>query len=970
MAVADPLEFAIDSLGYRSGGGLAERGVNHVGAARQFVWRDLLRKTDVSATYFRGSVPLVAFASAEDEAVPAVQRQLWNFSRIPLLIAGTSSGIGVYSCYVAPSRPDDASSTALYLASPQEDLAHALAPFSRAEVEAGRLAAKRPEFFNRSDRVDRKLLRNLRQLRARLKGSPQKNRAIDALIGRSIFIRYLEDRKILTDEHFHELSSYSMYTDALRAGVDAAYELFSVLGAKFNGDVFSVATGEHARVEDADLRILAGFLDGDDVASGQASFWPYDFSVIPSELISSIYEQLLEESQDADAAYYTPRRVVDLILDEVLPWEQEGTPRVFDPACGSGVFLTEAYRRLVFHASQDSPNLSFNELAALLKASIFGVDQSAVAVSVAAFGLYLALLEELDPPTAWADAKLPQLIGENLLIQDFFEEPLVNSDFDVIVGNPPWKKQLPPAAARFVIDRGYPVAAKQLAHAFLWRALELLKPGGMLGLLMPAKLLHNKSGRAIDVRRHLFDSADVETIIDLSILRKGLFEAAVAPAAVLIARARTEHAQDGDGPSVLHVVPRSSPLQATVDGFVVSPLDIHTVPRRLVASHADVWKVLLWGDERDLDVINRVRSRHRLLRAVADERGWMHGRGFELTGPDRYSADAIVGMPFVPTDSIQPFRTEFDDNPVSARVMHRPRDPRLYRGPHVLIRRGAWNGRLAAALGLKTSAFNNAVFGISAPTADADHLRLLTAYVNSAFGNYYHFLTSSSWGVERDALEANEHLSLPFAEPKPAAAQEILALLEEGEGATKRDPEWWRRLDDSVFRAYDIEDAADQIRDTLRTSLDQFTQGVRSASFRAPSSHDRLAYQQALRSTLRESLVGTPVAVDVVTADSPFMVATVTFEPKGQTRHSTSPRTTRELADLIEEARVEAENWPSPVVILQPSALLLRETQAHVLRPAEGRYWTVARARADAAEIIGEIAKVGGQPPGSDDARR
>src|SRR4051794_14724999 len=94
VAVADPLEVALETLGYRSGDGLVERGVNHVAPARQFLWRDLLRKTDVTAAYFRGSVPLVAFSRTQDEAVPGVHRQLWNFSRIPLLIAGTPSGVG------------------------------------------------------------------------------------------------------------------------------------------------------------------------------------------------------------------------------------------------------------------------------------------------------------------------------------------------------------------------------------------------------------------------------------------------------------------------------------------------------------------------------------------------------------------------------------------------------------------------------------------------------------------------------------------------------------------------------------------------------------------------------------------------------------------------------------------------------------------------------------------------------------
>jgi len=40
--------------------------------------------------------------------------------------------------------------------------------------------------------------------------------------------------------------------------------------------------------------------------------------------------------------------LVELMLDEVLPWEGEFSHmKILDPSCGSGVFLVEAYRRLI-----------------------------------------------------------------------------------------------------------------------------------------------------------------------------------------------------------------------------------------------------------------------------------------------------------------------------------------------------------------------------------------------------------------------------------------------------------------------------------------------------------------------------------------------------------------------------------------------------------------------------------------------
>jgi SAM-dependent methyltransferase len=951
MAVADPLDIAISSLGYRASPGLVENGAHDGDAARAYLWRDLKRKAAVDATYFRGSVPLVAFARADDDEVADVHRRLWNYSKVPLLIAGTPTQVRVFSCYMPPSPRDRPPAAEVGSVSLNDDVAAGLAHFGRSEVETGRVASEYPRYFERHQRVDRKLLANLRDLRTLLREGDVPSPTVDSLIGRSIFVRYLEDGAILTAEHFRELSPHSSYVDVLRAGVDTTYELFKALSARFNGDVFAPTPGEATDVSNQALETVASFLDGGDVATGQSSFWPYDFSVIPPELISSIYEQLLEQTQKADAAYYTPRSVVDLILDEVLPWEAGPVPRILDPACGSGIFLTQAYRRLVFRESvRTKERLGFAELAKLLEESIHGVDKSPAAISVAAFGLYLALLEEVDPPVAWETAKLPKLIGKNLVVQDFFDDqPETFSEFDLVIGNPPWQSALPEAARKYVKQTNVPIADQQLAQAFLWRAMESLCDEGVLGLLMPAKLLHNKSTKANAVRQHLYAAAGIETIFDLSTLRRELFETAVAPAAVVIARRR---ATEGEPWELIHAVPRPSPLQQTADGFVLGQEDIHRVSLRLATSHADVWKILLWGGERDLAIVARLRAHFRTLGEVAKDRGWVHGQGFQIKGGDRNRADELVGLSFVPTQSIAPFEADTTSKVVDERFMHRPRDPALYRGPHVLVRRGVARGRLAAVMIDIDATFNNAVVGVAGPAEDRDRLRLLAAYVNSSLGNYYHFLTSSTWGVERDVVEANELLSMPFPEFDSSGARHVLDVLDRLDVEGERDERWWQELNAGVFRAYDMApDEVDQVIDTLQMRLDVFRRGLNAVAFRPPRQDQLDTYASVLRSELTDAAPRLKAVVRTVKTASPYTVAEVSFAFSGE-----ADREPPEVDDLVAEARIAAEAWTSPVLILQPTALVMRGTRAYVLKQSEARFWTRSLAHVDAATILGQAA--------------
>ena len=77
----------------------------------------------------------------------------------------------------------------------------------------------------------------------------------------------------------------------------------------------------------------------------------YSFKDLPVELISHVYQLFVK---DTATAVYTPPFLVRLMLDEALSWERldrlvERKEVILDPACGSGVFLVEAYKRLVLH---------------------------------------------------------------------------------------------------------------------------------------------------------------------------------------------------------------------------------------------------------------------------------------------------------------------------------------------------------------------------------------------------------------------------------------------------------------------------------------------------------------------------------------------------------------------------------------------------------------------------------------------
>jgi hypothetical protein len=150
-----------------------------------------------------------------------------------------------------------------------------------------------------------------------------------------------------------------------------------------------------------------------------------------------------------------------------------------------------------------------------------------------------------------------------------FSDAAAGDGFNLVAGNPPWVRlhNIPPAmrdalraryrafreaawmpgAEETGAGRGFS-AQVDLAALFVERAVALARPGGIIALLLPAKLWRSLAGGG--VRRVLDDRVDLCAIEDWAESRAA-FDAAVYPS-FLLARKHDEDERD-DGPSVVRV---------------------------------------------------------------------------------------------------------------------------------------------------------------------------------------------------------------------------------------------------------------------------------------------------------------------------------------------------------------------------------------------------------------------------------
>jgi len=738
----------------------------------------------VDGLFRSAGTPIIVFIDAtEHEPSKADLLQwhglAWNFGLAPLLWVTTDRRVILFNSYAPPQPSLDRLRIAEF------DL-RVDGEIRRLSTVCGRLAFDTGAFWvsefarpiTRRDRVDAVLLRELAALENGLITSGLEPLLAQKLIGRAIFSRYLVDRGLLPSSLLEQLFGRRGLTELMRDR-GTAHQLFDWMKLTFNGDLFPPdVPGERALVEQQHLGLIADFLGGLEVSSGQWRMFPFRFDVIPVELISSIYEQFAHSIAGSDAAaqglHYTPINLVDLTLDHAFS-EADADVRVLDPACGSGVFLVEAMRRIVFLRTQREP-CTRALVRDVLHNQLFGIDINAGALQVTAFSLYLAALE-LDPelPDGSLDwLRFDHLIGRTLHLKSFFEaKAFGNRRFDVIIGNPPWTYSRGGHGARRAAPSHDHVIqpSRTPDWAFLWRARELAVPGARIGLLMKATPFFSKDRVACEARRLLLSSFSEIRLINMSQLRgEDLFPAVQSrrPASQTRGKATT-------GPAILftgRVAPALDGEQVHmtnvpwVAGFrhhgvlEIVPELCKVIPLDSVRSDQVLFKAAMFGNAREFGVMQELRLSNRLvpLRAWCDHYGISMDQGLQIGGGSDGDASALRDLPFLDAGSYRAGRVPNDLPAFRHDSVHRPRNRDIYRGPLVLCPESGFGralqaGRYSAAISERDVAYTDSFVGISLNGQDPRIASVLSIIFHSKLSAFQLTFGGSNIGLKQPKIE-------------------------------------------------------------------------------------------------------------------------------------------------------------------------------------------------------------------------
>lgn len=987
--MSELLNGIFECLDINSSTGLATKdSLQNMTPFQRLFYTQVHEKIGIDAVYFLrdangiAKVPLIYFSVIQKydaKQVAELHRLSWNLGEAPLLFVVTPDEILIYNNYEAPQAVEngnlDPTAGIIETLNLTDGLASqrlALQKYHRSLLESGEYWRQSMTRFDAQSRVDATLMSNLRIMRRTLinqiskrcdKSKETITSVVHSLLSRSIFIKYLEERKDSNREtvfpqgfYSNFLESAKQYTDVLNSK-EATYSLFRTLKEKFNGDTLQVSEVEIEIITQNDLDELRTFILGDsELESKQLALWPfYSFDIIPIQLISSIYELFfhLSDEDDEKGTYYTPLHLVNLVMDEVYPWEGEyKDTSFFDPSCGSGIFLVEAYRRLVcrWMSQNDVHAINCDQLNLLLKNSIFGVDINEEAIRVASFSLSLAMCDFLDPRSIWDKLSFPRLLDNNLISSDFFDEDksFNNRKYDVIVGNPPWQSNITGKTKEYLKKANRVIGDNQIAQAFSIKCSGLCKQNGIICLLMPSKgLLFNRSDKSRAYRANLFSDNNVLAIINLSVYRKFLFDHASGPAAAIIYTPKKEEINQ----PIVYCTPKPIYTIEDIRKFSIDPTDICRIPRDIIDDDR-IWKIAMWGAPRDLELIGKMQSTFAPMSSFIEENHMITAEGFKRGNRTHQCCD-FEGLPLVEAKSFKPYYVSSDELPIVdfndfECIVKNARE--IFAAPHLIIKQSHKNGTFLSEVLDYDAVFNHSLLGVH---GNINKLKYLSVIIGSRVFSYYHILTNRKWLVERDELEAGDIWQTPIPKPNNAELTEACNIFDKLVNSPKEN----YLLEQFVRNMYRLKEyECYQIDDVIDYVYNYFKNKKRSVSFSRPNIDSYKLYCSSVKGVLTRTFgTGVNFSGDLYLGDAPLSVLVLNVEHPSTKDLNVIINNDQLNEILLNLDRSLIDN--QQMVFVRRNLRIYQREKIFIVKPAQRKYWTYSAACRDADEIFEDISK-------------
>ncbi|MGC8757991.1 MAG: N-6 DNA methylase, partial [Caldisericaceae bacterium] len=233
-------------------------------------------------------------------------------------------------------------------------------------------------------------------------------------------------------------------------------------------------------------------------------------------IIDEAFEYLVPEvSKSKKGQYFTPRVIIDAAVKMLNPGRKE---YIIDPACGSSGFLVHAMQYVWKKNNMKDKDVQ----SAYAGKYLWGIDFEEKAIKIARALMLIAgdgkahiYQENSLEFISWSEGFKADLKKEELIVNENFKEP----QFDVLLTNPPFAGEIQEESLKALYDDILPENKIKTNSSvdrhilFVQRALDMIKPGGRLAIVLPQGVFNNTNDRYI--REFIMRKARILAVVGL-----------------------------------------------------------------------------------------------------------------------------------------------------------------------------------------------------------------------------------------------------------------------------------------------------------------------------------------------------------------------------------------------------------------------------------------------------------------------
>ncbi|MDP3912286.1 MAG: hypothetical protein Q8R96_00915 [Bacteroidota bacterium] len=975
--------------------------------------RKKLEKIKPTAIYVFDGNPYILFFDLTDIADPereqTIHKQVWSFDQAPLAFVLKGSDVKIYNAFAYEKSLKAQGLQEIHLKDGERRKI-----FSFWNLQSGATWKwlqenyKKKKQNDRAKRVHQKLFDNIKTVREYLKKSNAINDdAANIIILRLIFIRYLIDRNVEINPEFISgktiVERRISFSDLIK-NHEKLTHFFSDLNYIFNGVLFKddiVLSIDQAEYLSFVFSEKEGF-DRPTLFDDFKEFYfsIFDFNIIPVEMISGIYESLIDpETKNADSAFYTPLFIVEHILTNTLDKffdrvenQNKSECMVFDASMGSGIFLVQAFRRMVDREIELSgKNLSKKRLSEIATKNLWGIDVNPSAIKVACFSVYIAILDYEDPGTIMDQFHFRDL---NFQQADFFEieeKQILNSQikqipFEFILGNPPWKKDKSPKHLAWVnkqkIYKEEIIGKIEIAQNFLLRARDFMKENTVCSLIVTSPVFYNILPTSKTFKNEFLTTTNISSILDLSPVRRYIFDGKKVEIDEKTGKRKTKRISNPaliitfkktDGnfrESVIeHTSVKSNFFTKHYKALVIEKFDRKRILQSHFIDNEWMFKVALYGNALDYRLLRKIEESKTKIIDLIDGKKIFKGTGI-LKGniTDYKSFQPIIDKHILENEDIKEYYTH-KNNPKTITkkesFIKSGKHDHLYDGTQILIKEQAKEESELVISFSKNYVFRKGVFGIS--SEDSIVITELYGHLISDLYTYYIFSTSCAWGVStRPQIRLDEeYLSFPFLESNRRDA--FITLVNEflepirihySQEFTRGNPpineEAKKVINEIIFQTYQVNGYEKDLIDyVLNVSRYQFQESKINKVIKPVRKNDGIvdAYADVFFSELESIYPNEHISVEVYNLDHFVALNFVFSTEKPIDKIDNKTKGKDEWTILKKISQTASMPQLSKDIFIQKDVKGFEENSFYIIKPNEYKCWHRAMAWYDVAEI-------------------